>query len=594
MSNGLRPIVLIGGLVLRADPRRAAVVTLLEFLNALSVGTAPFWLKLLADSALAGDAFAVSLAGTSAALAFTLALFAGWIGTNAQMILQERTSLLLDERMAKLSLDIPGLEHHERPDFQNKLALLRADRELLGQSLAAILAGLNLLIRFTSAVVLLATVDPSLVFLPAFGLALIGTGRKVHQIRQRVREATSESLRTAEHLFRLTTSAQSAKEVLVFGLENELLDRHRQIWADVDHANTKASFLGAGINALGWLVLALGYAGALALTVSKAAQGGATAGDVLMTLGLAAQVPGYVGGTAGLFTWLLNTHRALSRFLWLSDYAAEAGRPAGVVHGPDRLSQGIRLKDLTFRYPGTERDVLSNISLFVPAGTTLAVVGENGAGKTTLVKLLCRFYEPTGGHIIVDGTELRDLEVKSWRRRTTAAFQDFARFEFILRETVGVGDLPNVENVPKVEAAISRAGAEDVLAKLPTGLETQLGRQWDAGTDLSEGQWQELALARALMRERPLLLILDEPTASLDADAEHSLFARYAQAVRQTASAIGTITILVSHRFSTVRMADLILVLEEGRVKELGSHQELIGANGPYAELYRLQARAFR
>ena len=225
---------------------------------------------------------------------------------------------------------------------------------------------------------------------------------------------------------------------------------------------------------------------------------------------------------------------------------------------------------------------------------TVAVVGENGAGKTTLVKLLCRFYAPSKGRILVDGTGLDQHDVEDWRAGITGAFQDFARFQFLARETVGVGDLRAVEDIPAVERAVARAGAEDVLAGLPSGLETQLGREWEGGVELSEGQWQKLALARALMRERPVLLILDEPTASLDAETEYALFARYAAAVRTTASEVGTITILVSHRFSTVRMADSIVVLDGGRVIEVGSHDELMALGGLYAELYGLQERAYR
>ena len=249
---------------------------------------------------------------------------------------------------------------------------------------------------------------------------------------------------------------------------------------------------------------------------------------------------------------------------------------------------------MSFAYPGTDNEVLSGVSLHLPAGGTVAVVGENGAGKTTLVKLLCRFYDPSKGRILVDGTGLDQHDVEDWRAGITAAFQDFARFQFLARETVGVGDLKAVEDIPAVERAVVRAGAEDVAAGLPSGLETQLGREWQDGIEVSEGQWQKLALARALMRERPLLLILDEPTASLDAETEYALFARFAAAVHEMASEVGTITILVSHRFSTVRMADSIVVLDGGRVSEVGSHDELMACGGLYAELYELQERAYR
>jgi ATP-binding cassette subfamily B protein len=201
-------------------------------------------------------------------------------------------------------------------------------------------------------------------------------------------------------------------------------------------------------------------------------------------------------------------------------------------------------------------------------------------------------YEPTEGRILVDGVELAQIEVEAWRARLSAAFQDFARFEFTAQESIGVGDLPRRDDRPAVRAALERAGASGVLGSLPAGTDTQLAARWEGGVDLSVGEWQKLALGRALMREDPLVVFFDEPTASLDAMTEHALFERYAQAAR-AGSARGAVTVLVSHRFSTVRSADLILVVNEGGVTELGSHDELIVRGGLYAELYQLQARAY-
>jgi ATP-binding cassette subfamily B protein len=269
---------------------------------------------------------------------------------------------------------------------------------------------------------------------------------------------------------------------------------------------------------------------------------------------------------------------------------------------PQRLERGITLEAVSFVYPGTGKPVLEGVDLHLPAGSTAALVGENGAGKTTLVKLLCGMYVPSDGRVLVDGVDLRRLDVAEWRARTSAGFQDFARFMFLVRESVGVGDVRRVEDTGAVAAALERAHASDVVGQLPYGLETQLGRYFRAGVGqaaaaglaLSDGQWQKLALGRAMMREAPLLLVLDEPTAALDAPSEHALFERYAGAALRTAAANGGITVLVSHRFSTVRMADLIVVMEKGRVVATGSHAELMQRSGLYAELYELQARAYR
>ncbi len=250
---------------------------------------------------------------------------------------------------------------------------------------------------------------------------------------------------------------------------------------------------------------------------------------------------------------------------------------------------------MTFSYPGTAKVVLDDVSLTLPAGSVVALVGENGAGKTTLVKLLAKLYEPSSGTIMVDELPLARVHPEAWRARLAGAFQDFFRFEFLARQTVGVGDLPRLDDTPAVAAALDRAGADDVVAKLPSRLETQLGPTWPGGVDVSFGQWQKLALARGFMRDSPLLLVLDEPTAALDAETEHALFERYAAAAHGAGNgARGGITLLVSHRFSTVRMADLIVVLDGAKLVEVGTHQELMAKRGQYSELYGIQAAAYR
>jgi ATP-binding cassette subfamily B protein len=239
--------------------------------------------------------------------------------------------------------------------------------------------------------------------------------------------------------------------------------------------------------------------------------------------------------------------------------------------------------------------VLDDVSVNLPAAAVVAIVGENGAGKTTLVKLLSKMYEPTSGSIFLDDTPLARVPASEWCKRLAGAFQDFFRFEFRARHTVGLGDVPRLDDERAVFEAVNRAGAMDVVTRLTAGLETQLGPTWPEGVELSFGQWQKLALARGFMRDEPLLLILDEPTAALDAETEHALFERYAAAARgNRENDSGRITILVSHRFSTVRMADLILVLDGARLVEVGTHDELMARNGNYSELYNIQAASYR
>jgi ATP-binding cassette subfamily B protein len=267
---------------------------------------------------------------------------------------------------------------------------------------------------------------------------------------------------------------------------------------------------------------------------------------------------------------------------------------------PARLTQGVRFEHVSFAYPGTKRLVLDDVNLDLPAGRVIAVVGENGAGKTTLVKLLAKLYEPSSGRILIDGVELARMPADEWRTRLAGAFQDFFRFEFKARHTVGLGDVPRMDDQPAVQMAITRAGADDVVGRLTSGLETQLGKTWPDGVEVSFGQWQKFALARGFMRDRPLVLVLDEPTSALDAESEHGLFERYAAAAKGRDAShadsddTGRITILVSHRFSTVRMADLIVVLDGSHVAEVGCHDELMAKGGTYAQLYGIQAAAYR
>jgi ATP-binding cassette subfamily B protein len=316
-------------------------------------------------------------------------------------------------------------------------------------------------------------------------------------------------------------------------------------------------------------------------------------GSVLLVVAAGARLSAYVGATVGEIGFLRGFWLDGSkRLAWLEDYAASL-EPAEATAAPADLEQGIHFEHVSFAYPGTEKVVLDDVNLRLQPRSVVAIVGENGAGKTTLVKLLCRLYQPTEGRILVDGVDLARIAPDAWRARLAGAFQDFYRFEFKALESVGIGDLPRHQDRSAVAAAVTHAGADDVVQHLEHGLETQLGPTWPRGVEISFGQWQKLALARGFMRDRPLLLVLDEPTAALDAETEHALFERFAAAARESAAG-GRITILVSHRFSTVRMADFIVVLDGARVVESGTHEELIAKRGHYAELYGIQAAAYR
>ncbi|MGW5365710.1 ABC transporter ATP-binding protein [Actinopolymorpha pittospori] len=297
---------------------------------------------------------------------------------------------------------------------------------------------------------------------------------------------------------------------------------------------------------------------------------------------------------------------------WLRRHLGHQVAWAGTEEPPTTLRHGIELRNVSFAYPGVERSVVRDLSVHLPAGSTVALVGDNGAGKTTMVKLLARLYDPSDGSILVDGADLRTINHQAWRSRISAGFQDFVRYEYTAREAIGLGE-PSRLNAPthpppgaesaartrndafsddSYDAAIDAGDARTVIDRLPHGLDTRLGRRF-GGTQLSGGQWQRLALARAFMRERPLLVLLDEPAAALDPETEHALLDRFNAASAATRTT-GGITLLVSHRLSTVRMADLILVFENGELTESGSHDDLMATGGSYAELFELQASAYR
>jgi ATP-binding cassette, subfamily B, bacterial len=284
--------------------------------------------------------------------------------------------------------------------------------------------------------------------------------------------------------------------------------------------------------------------------------------------------------------------RTVGRYRMLEEGVAAAQATNGTGVPPQTLSTGLSLRGLSFTYPGQDAPSLTDVDVDLPAGSVVAVVGENGAGKSTLVKLLTGLYRPTAGRVLVDGVDLATLDGAAWRTRCAGAFQDHVHLELVARESVTTGDLPALESDQRALQALDDAAASDVLVALPGGLATQLGSSWDDGTELSGGQWQRLAIARGMMRGDPLLLVLDEPTSALDAATEHALFEGYADAARR-AGRRGAVTVLVTHRFSTVAAADLVVVLTDGRVSEVGSHVELMAAGGSYAQLYALQARGY-
>jgi ATP-binding cassette subfamily B protein len=583
------------GASFRVDPLRATANLVLTVTTMLTFALSALVMKSLTDAVVQRDLHGVTVAAVWLGIASGVGILAGFTHFNLSLALRENVSAYLNRRLIALSSAVPGIEHHERSDYLDEMEVLRNNHDALGGALEATVSNVGTLTQVAATVALLARIDPILILLPLFGVPSIAAAAWAERMRQRSMETVAEPIRVSHHLFQLATTAGPAKELRIFGLGTPIIDRHDATRHETDVLQDRTLVRLTALSAGGWLLFAAGFTGALLLVADHVLHREATIGDMVMTMALAAQVNQQITGAVGMVTWLVASLKTVGRYLWLVDYAA-ASRPrvADQAPVPERLTHGIDFEGVTFRYPTTETDVLTDVHLHIPAGGTVAVVGDNGAGKTTLVKLLCRFYEPTTGRITVDEVDLARMDVDEWRERMAGGFQDFAKLELVAREGVGVGDLPRIDDSSAVDVALDRAGADGLIATLPAGLETQLGKSFSDGVELSGGQWQKIALGRAMMRPAPLLLVLDEPTASLDADTEHALFERYAGAAREAAKRTGAITVLVSHRFSTVRMAGLIVVVNAGRVVEVGSHEELVGLGGLYAELYELQARAYR
>jgi ATP-binding cassette subfamily B protein len=575
----------------RHEPGLLLAAFFLALLAALPDALLALWFKLLGEGLLQGER---SLAYT-AAVALGVSAVATWflrtVSTRVQRGFRDRVTVALEAHVARLQASVATVAHQERPDYLDRLSVLRNQVFVLDHMYMSLFSTCGWILRLGVTVALLMSIHPALALLAVFALPTVLTSTWRPAVERAAQERGARFARLARHLFTTATTATPGKEVRVIGLGDRLVAERRAAWERWFGPVARARWGSAAWHALAWAVFGGAYVGAVVFVSSGLR---APAGDVVLVLAAGSRLSAYIGATVGEIGFLRGIWMDGSRRLaWLEDYAAAlaaaADRPA-----PARLAQGIRFEHVSFAYPGTERLVLDDVNVNLPAGAVVAVVGENGAGKTTLVKLLARLYEPTSGRILIDGVELARMSADEWRARLAGAFQDFFRFELRARHTVGVGDLPRLDDEPAVVTAVDRAGAADVIGRLTAGLQTQLGPTWPGGVEVSFGQWQKLALARGFMRDHPLLLVLDEPTAALDAETEHALFERYAAAARGSAGDEGRITLLVSHRFSTVRMADLIVVLDGARVAEVGTHDELMARGGSYADLYGIQAAAYR
>ena len=515
------------------------------------------------------------------------------IGMNARMNQLERVGEEFAGRIAHITATIPSVDPLDDPKYQDQLHILREQQGALGLAVNTLLNQLNGLVGVIGVLTLAISADPRMLLVAAASIPTVLAGPFIARWQGRSEAESAEPGRLMHTLLNLSLAPQHAGEIRVFGLGEPL--RVRQAVASRAWrapmlklaikessltAATQVLFFGVAAAVLGWMV-------------HDALNGTVGIADITLALLLVTRLQNVSSDMRSIISEVASMGRTAGRYLWLLELAQQLGTERPSSPQQPSPSAGLRLRNVGYRYPGAEHAALRDVCLDLAPGTVLAVVGENGAGKSTLAEVIAGIRTATTGQLRAGGTDLGAIHPDAWRPYVSGAFQNHVQFEFTLSDTVGIGDLPRRADHQQVQQAITAGAAEAVLAAVPHGMQTQLGSNWPEGVELSGGQWQRLAIARSMMRTTPLVRILDEPTAALDAITEHQLFTRYAAAAR-SGRQTGTVTILVTHRFSTVAAADLIIVLHQGRIIEKGTHQQLLATDGHYADLYNLQARGYQ
>jgi ATP-binding cassette subfamily B protein len=580
------------GLAWRSSPLSLAGIALLTLASALFPLGIAYAGKLIVDAVVERSAplatqyvlLELGLVALQAVVQRTLSVLRSLLGAR----LGHDVNVAILEKA--LQLELPQFEN---PEFYDRLT--RARREASSRPLAMVTGSLQFLqntLTLLGYVGLLVSYSGWMVA----ALVLATAPATVVEMRFsrtafRLRNWRSPDTRKLNYVERVLATDEYVKEVKLLGLGPLLLKRYREFGERFYLEDKRLSMrraLWAGLLSL--LAAAAFYGGYLSLALDAAGER-LSLGDLTLYVVAFRQGQQAFQSCLGAIGSLYEDNLYMSNlFAFLAIETPAAIVRPGPLGTPDLESssgEGIRFEDVGFRYPGRDEWALRHVTLAIPPRQSLALVGHNGAGKSTLIKLLCGFYRPTEGRILLDGRDLREWDEAALRRRISAVFQDFSHYQFSLRENVGFGDLAHLAEEARLRRAIERGGAETVVAELPKGIDTQLGRWFVDGAELSGGQWQKIALARAFVREEADILILDEPTAALDAEAEKAVFDRFRTLARDRTS------LLISHRFPTVRMADRIVVIEHGQIIEQGSHDALVAAGGRYAQLFRLQAEGY-
>jgi ATP-binding cassette, subfamily B, bacterial len=584
-------------LVWGADKRSTLLMAVLTLISAALPATQAWVGKLIIDSVIGSiNRGTGAQAGLQATLPFLAFEFGLLLATAVIAQLRRLAEHVLNARLAHhinsavirkaLALD---LQYFEDASFYDKLQNARreADFRALGIINGSFTVAQNVITLLSFAAILL-TFNP-LIALILFGATIpsfVAQGR-YSNLYFRLLTWRAPEARRMNYLEHVLTVDNTVKEVKLFGLGEPLLQRYNDIFWKFFHEDEELARRRSLISLVWGLVASASYYIAYAWIIYSAVGGLITIGSMTFYLALFRQSQGTFQGLFDNVNRLYENGLFMDNlfsFLKLAPQMSRADPPAAM---PDHFRQGLEFRHVSFRYPGREDWALRDVNLQIAPGEKLALVGPNGAGKTTMIKLLTRLYDPTEGQILLDGTDLREYDLDELRQRIGVIFQDFVRYQLTVRENIGFGQIDRLEDGERVQDAAERGGADQVVAELPEGLDTMLGRWFEKGHELSGGQWQKVALGRAFMRDGEVL-VLDEPTAALDAEREYEIFQRFRELTN------GKIAVLISHRFSTVRMADRIAVIEDGHISELGSHAELLAYGGTYARLFELQAEGYR
>ncbi|WP_156096275.1 ABC transporter ATP-binding protein [Amycolatopsis jejuensis] len=592
IAGTVRGLPKVVKLTWQASPALTILLALVTLVSGLLPTATAYIAKILLDSVVAaiqhrgttGEIVRITLFqfGVLAATAISSA-----ITSIAQSLLQERMTLTIRHRVMQHASDL-HLAYFEGSASYDMLR--QAAQEAPTRPLSMMNSALGLvrtMITFASMIALLVAISPLLALvallapIPAF-VSQSKYGSRAFWLTFLM----SPIKRRMDYLSSLVTTDTYAKETKLFGLGPYFVDRFRKLGV-VAYERQRKLTVKRNVSSTSWGLLSTFAGSAIALYIALEAVGGRlTLGDLALYTAAATSVQTSVTGLFTAFSGMYENNLYLDTLYKFLDTKPEITKPARPRPLPSTVEGHIRFESVSFSYPGADEPALHGVSFEIRPGETVAVVGRNGAGKSTLFKLLCRLYDPTAGRILLDGVDIREYEPDELRTQISAMFQDYVTYQGTAAENIGLGDLTRLTDRTHIEDSARRAGADERITRLPSGYDSPLGRWFDQGVSLSGGEWQKIALARAFQREAPIL-ILDEPTSALDAQAEHDLFARL------DSLSDGRTTLYISHRFSTVRQAERILLLDHGKVAEYGTHEELMAAGGGYAELFTLQAQAY-